>query len=250
VGARRPVLTRVQVAHADAWEAEGRLRERRGGGALAVRGLRLMASGLPSAQWNSGDVTAPDADLAAARAFYAERGADWGLRVPVGMPWRHGRRLLTLRLMALEPGAFRPARDPAGVAIRAATAADLEAVLAIDAAAFGEDPDDERAWLEPHLGAPAVTTALATLDGAPAGTGYAIRSDGAAGPALYLAGVAVREDARRRGVGAALSSWLVSHGLGDGARLAHLHADTDAAARVYARLGFADTAGLDVYVDL
>ena len=49
-----------------------------------------MASGLPDAQWNSGDVTAPDADLDAARAFYAERGAAWGLRVPAGMAWRTG----------------------------------------------------------------------------------------------------------------------------------------------------------------
>ena len=88
------------------------------------------------------------------------------------------------------------------------------------------------------------------LDGEPAGTGYAIATDGRAGPALYLAGVAVRADARRRGVGAALSSWLVARGLRAGARLAHLHADTDGAARVYERLGFADTTGLEVYVRL
>jgi GNAT superfamily N-acetyltransferase len=246
--ARRTVLTRVQVAHADAWEAEGRLRERHGGGALAVRGLRLMASGLPPAQWNSGDVTAPDADLDAARAFYAERGAEWGVRVPVGMRWHHGRRVLTLRLMALEqPSAFR--QSP-GSEIRAATAGDLDTVLAIDAAAFGVAAGGERPWLAPHLGAPSFTTAFATLDGEPAGTGYAVRTDGLGGPALYVAGVAVREEARRRGVGAALSSWLTKQGLRHGARLAHLHADTDAAARVYARLGFADTAGLDVYVDL
>jgi GNAT superfamily N-acetyltransferase len=250
VAAARGRLTRVHVAHADAWEAEGRLREPRGGGALAVRGLRLMASGLAHAQWNSGDVTAPDADLDTARAFYDVRGADWGVRVPAGMPWRHGRRVLTLRLMALEPAAFRPAPAPPGVAVRAATRADLDTVLAIDAAAFDADPAVERAWLEPHLDAPAVTTALATLDGAPAGTGYAIATDGRAGPALYLAGVAVRADARRRGVGAVLSSWLVAHGLRAGARLAHLHADTDDAARVYARLGFADTTGLEVYVGL
>ena len=128
--------------------------------------------------------------------------------------------------MALEPGAFRPAPPPPGVAVRAATRDDLETVLAIDAAAFGEDPEAERPWLAPRLDAPAVTTALATLDGEPAGTGLAIATDGRAGPALYLAGVAVRADARRRGVGAALSSWLVARGLRAGARLAHLHADT------------------------
>lgn len=243
-------LARVHVAHADAWEVEGRLRERDGGGAVEVRGLRLMASGLRPAQWNSGDVTAPDADLEAARAFYAQRGADWGVRVPAGMAWAHGRRLLALDLMALAPARFAPApRDPA-VAVRAAGRADLEAVVAIDAAAFGEDAAAERAWLAPHLGAARITTALATLDGEPAGTGYAIRTDGRAGPALYLAGVAVRPRAQRRGVGAALSSWLVGRGLQRGARLVHLHADNDAAARVYARLGFARAPALDVYVEL
>jgi GNAT superfamily N-acetyltransferase len=209
-----------------------------------------MASGLPQVQWNSGDVTAPDADLDAARAFYAERGAAWGVRVPVGMPWPHGRRVLTLRLMALEPRAFRPAPAAEGVAVRAASPADLDTVVAIDAAGFDEAPAVESPWLEPHLRAGRVTTALAKLDGEPAGTGYAIRTDGRVGPALYLGGVTVLPTARRRGVATALSSWLIARGLAAGAELAHLHADTEDAARVYARLGFADTSGLDVHVDL
>ena len=33
-------------------------------------------------------------------------------------------------------------------------------------------------------------------------------------------------------------------------RLAHLQADTDAAARVYARLGFADAGALEVFTDV
>jgi GNAT superfamily N-acetyltransferase len=241
---------RVHVAHADAWQAEGRLREPHGGGALDVRGLRLMASGLPQPQWNSGDVTAPDADLDAARAFYAARGAGWGVRVPPHIDWRHGRKLLTLRLMALDARDFAPAPRATGVAVEPAGRAALGAIRDIDATVFGEDPAVERAWLEPHLGAPEIDVALATLDGEPAGTGYAIRTDDRAGPCLYLAGVAVRPAARRRGVGAALSSWLLERGLNGGAELAHLHADTPAAARVYARLGFADTEGLDVYVEL
>ena len=245
-----PALSRVQVAHADVWQVEGRLRAPHGGGALEVRGLRLMASGLAGPQWNSGDVTAPDADVAAARAFYAARGAAWGLRVPAGMPWRHGRCLKTLRLMAAEGDAFAPAPVPRGVAVRAAGPDDLETVLAIDAAAFGQNPDEDRGWIAPRLGANGITTALATLDGDPVGTGLAIRTDDRAGPALYVAGVAVAAAARRRGVGAAVSSWLVAGGLEAGARFAHLHADNDPAARVYARLGFADAPGLDVYVGL
>jgi len=241
---------RVHAAHADAWAVEGRLRERDGGGVLEARGLRLMASGLPQAQWNSGDVTAPDADLAVARAFYAARGAAWGLRVPAGMPWRHGRCVKSLRLMAVEGDAFAPVPVPRGMAIRAAGPDDLETVLAIDAEAFHEDPDEERGWIAPRLGARGLTTALATLGGDPVGTGLAIRTDGRAGPALYVAGVAVTGAARRLGVGAAVSSWLVAGGLDAGARFAHLHADNDPAARVYARLGFTEAPALDVYVDL
>jgi GNAT superfamily N-acetyltransferase len=245
-----PALSRVQVAHADAWQVEGRLRERHGGGALEVRGLRLMASGLAGPQWNSGDVTAPHADLDAARAFYGARGAAWGLRVPRAMPWRHGRRLKTLRLMAVDRGAFVPAPAPTGVALRTAGPEDLDTVVAIDGPAFGADPDEERDWIAPRLGVERITSALATLDGQAVATGLAIRTDGRAGPALYLAGVAVAAGARRRGIGAALSSWLVARGLGDGARFAHLHADTAAAARVYERLGFEAAPGLDVYVDV
>src|SRR3954468_13653273 len=170
-------LAPVHVAHADAWEVEGKLRERDGGGAREVRGLRLMASGLKHAQWNSGDVTAPDADVDAARAFYAQRGADWGVRVPAGMPWRHGRLLLTLDIMALEPGDFAPVEAPGHIAVRLAEPGDLETVVSIDAAAFEADPAAERPWLAPHLGGDRITTALATLDGEPAGTGYAIRTD-------------------------------------------------------------------------
>jgi len=243
-------LRRVHVAHADAWQAEGRLRERQGGGTLEVRGLRLMASGLPQAQWNAGDVTAADADLVAAREFYAARGAQWGVRVPPGIRWVYGRRVVSLRLMALEPAGFRPASAVAGLTIDSAGPADLDAVLGIDAIAFGEDPAVERAWLEPHLGAAGVDVALGRLHGEPVATGYTIRTDDRAGPCLYLAGVAVLPAARGRGVAAALSSWLVARGLDRGADLVHLHADSDEAARVYARLGFADAEGLDVYIGI
>ena len=91
---------------------------------------------------------------------------------------------------------------------------------------------------------------LAELGGEPAGTAYTLRSDGAGGPALYLAGVAVLAGARRRGVGAAVSSWLLERGFAAGADLAHLNPDTGEAARLYGRLGFTELPGLDVYVDI
>jgi hypothetical protein len=46
-----------------------------------------------------------------------------------------------------------------------------------------------------------------------------------------------------------MSSWLLARGFAAGARLGHLQADTEAAARVYARLGFADAGSLQVYGD-
>ena len=51
-------------------------------------------------------------------------------------------------------------------------------------------------------------------------------------------------------MGGALCSWLLERRLTAGAALAHLSPDSDDAARLYARMGFAETAGLDVYVEL
>ena len=228
----------------------GRLREESGGGALALRGIRLMASGLPHPQWNNGDVTAADADVEGARAFYAERGVPWGVRVPIDLPWHHGRRLFRKRLMGLERAVLRAASPVPGLRLREAGPADLEAVLAVDTAAFGVDAEVERPWIEPHLGAAGITTVLAELAGEAVGTAYAVRSDGRAGPALYLAGVCVLPAARGRGIGAAVSSWLLEHGFAGGAELAHLHPDDDAAAALYTRLGFAEVPGFDIYIGL
>ena len=239
---------RVRTAHADAWAAEGALRAPMGGGALALTGLRLMASGLPQPQWNGADVTGPYPDLEAARAFYAERGLTLGVRVPEGMSWSGGSHVLDLRLMGLLPRDFAPAPEVPGLAVRVAD--DLETVLDLDTAAFGGDRDASRPWIQPHLTEPGFTVALAELDGEPAATAYSLRTDGAAGPSLLLAGVAVAEPLRRRGIGGAISSWLLERGFADGARLAHLHADTDAAARVYARLGFVDAGALRVFADV
>ena len=209
-----------------------------------------MAAGFEAPGVNSGDVTGPDPDLDAARAFYAARGVTWGLRVPPELPWRHGRLLFRRRLMAVPRAAFAPAPAVQGLRLRKAGPDDLAPVLHVDSTVFDIDPTDNTRWLAPLLDAERADFALAELDGEPAGTAYTLRSDGSAGPSLYLAGVAVLPAARRRGVGAALSSWLLERGFAAGAELAHLNPDTDEAARIYGRLGFAETPGLDIYVDI
>jgi GNAT superfamily N-acetyltransferase len=215
-----------------------------------LRGIRLMASGLAHPQWNSADVTGPYADLEGAREFYAERGVAWGVRVPAGMPFKAGRHLFTMRLMGLLAGDLQVAPAVEGLTLRTAGPDDLESVLHVDTSAFGSDPELYRPWTAPHLDAPQITVVLAELGGEPVGTAYALRSDGPAGPAVFLAGVAVLEAARRRGIAAAMSAWLLERGFAEGARLAHLHPDTDDAARVYARLGFTEAGALDIFVDL
>lgn len=241
------LVQRTRAAVADAWEAEGLLRESVGGGAAELRDVRLMASGLPRAQWNSADVTGPDPDLAGASAFYASRGLPWGIRVSAGTPWAHGRHVIRQRLMAV--AAFRPAPAAAELELAPAGREDIEWVVSVDAAAFAEDLEADRPWIEPHLGAAGVETAIARWRGKPVATGYTVRTDGRAGPALYLGGIAVLAEFRRRGVAAATASWLLQRGLAAGADFAHLHADSEESARVFARLGFRDAGALDVYAE-
>jgi len=243
---------RVRTVHADAWEAQGRLRERSGGAVGEVHGVRLVATGIAALELNGGDVTAADADLAGARAFFAGRGVDWSLRVPAAMGWEHGRRFRSLRLMGLEAGAHGHRPEPVpGLELRRAVGHDIDAVLAIDAIAFGADPGPQGAWWAPMLGAgETVTVVLAELRSEPVATGYAVHTDGRAGPAVHLGGIGVLPAARGRGIASALSAWLLDEAWRRGAQLAELHADSTAAARIYARLGFFEAGALDVYVDV
>lgn len=240
----------VRTAHADAWEAHGLYRASAGGGTARLPGIRLMASGLPHPQWNSGDVLdAEIVEVAAVSSWYDAKGVPWGVRVPRGMTWPHGRRLFALRLMGLAADAFRPAPGVEGVTLRVAGPVDAAVVLGVDTAAFEEPVEMQRPWVEPMLSQPSLTVCLAERDGEPVGCGYCLVTDGEAGPAVYVAGVGVVPAARRCGIGAAVSSWLVRRGLDAGAELAHLHPDTDDAERIYARLGFVEVDGFDIYVD-
>jgi GNAT superfamily N-acetyltransferase len=243
----------VQLAHADAWQEQGRLRLADGGDRADLPGARLMSSGLPYPQWNTADVLEADVvDVEALVDWYAVRGIPWGVRVADGSPWPHGRRIARQRLMGQTRGGFRPAPSSAGggAVVRRAGPADLDAVVAVDVAAFDGDPGPARRWLAPMLADDAVAVVLAEDDGGPVGTAYAVRSDDLAGPAVLLGGVAVVPRARRRGLASAMSSRLLREAYDDGARLGHLQPDSDAAAAVYARLGFVEVEGVEIRVDV
>jgi ribosomal protein S18 acetylase RimI-like enzyme len=235
----------VRAAHGDAWQALGVA------GTCELPGLRLSATGLAHPQWNDGDVDDPAlVDVDAVRAWYAERAVPWGLRVPAGAAWPHGRKLFSKRLMGLVPGDFDPAAPPPDVVVRAGTTAELDAVVAVDAAAFEEPVEVEQPWIALLSAHPAVIVAVAEVGSEVVGTGSVTRTDGRAGPAGYVAGIAVAAANRRRGIGAAITSRLVTTAFAAGARMCHLHPDTDAAAAIYARLGFVEVDGLDIYVDV
>ena len=209
-----------------------------------------MASGLEYSHLNAACMTDPGlADVEAARAWYRERKLSWGAIVPAGTRWPHGRRLLTIALMATRPEDFAGEPAPAGVTLRKAGEEDLETLVAIDNGAFGSAAAPARAWLGPLCTCDDADVAIGELNGVPVAAGYVLRCDGAAGPSLYLGGIGVLPPTRRRGIAAALLTWLVAPGLKRDGNFAHLQTDSENAARVYSRLGFAELNGIDIYVD-
>jgi GNAT superfamily N-acetyltransferase len=188
------------------------------------------------------------------RAWYAARahgaGVPWGVHVPAAQSFSHGRRLFRKRCMALTPAGFRAAPSVTEVVLRAAGAADAALVASIDARTFGGEFEQTLAWCEPHLGAAGFSVVLAALAGAPVAVGTAVITNASAGPCVGVFGVGVVERARRRGIGALVTSSLIERAFARGAGFAHLNPTSDEAARIYTRLGFVETAGLDVYADL
>lgn len=228
--------TRVLTAHGDAWQVHGRLRA----GALEVPGARLMASGLPTPQWNNADVHDVAAvDVGELASWYDDRRVPWGVRVPAGSPWPTGEFLFRKRMAGLDAGEFRrPVTD-----VPVAAADDLDEVLDLDHAVYGGDRELTRRWMAPLFDAPEVTVAVARASGRAAGTGYTVRSDGWAGPALYLVGLAVLPDAPD-GTLDAVAAFLLTRGFEAGAEFAHHHPDEDDPVR----WGFTEVEGFDVYL--
>jgi ribosomal protein S18 acetylase RimI-like enzyme len=143
-------------------------------------------------------------------------------------------------LMSCRPEAFKPFPTPEEVHLTqlssAAAAAELEAFQAIRWTDGGEidrpAPPVDR--LRAEIARPNSVFLLAWLDWEPVGTGVSHSLKGAA----EIVGVVTRQDRRRRGVAAAITSELVRRHFANGGDFAFLDAANDEASRVYERLGF------------
>lgn len=241
----------MRTAHADAWQAEGRLREPYGGGVCAVQGARAMASGIRTPKWNNADVSHEQVDVAALGAWYAGRGMPWGLRVPLEIPLAVGEPLFVKRCMGLwaSGGADSGPRlvdPPGGVRVGRIRADERDRFVALEVAAFGDDPATARAWLAPQFGVAGFDHWVAEVAGATVGIATSVRSDELAGPAVMVTGVAALAGADARLVKAQLSAQIGAEAVpaGGGATLVHVYPDDDEEATAFAAVGFIEVPGL------
>jgi GNAT superfamily N-acetyltransferase len=143
-------------------------------------------------------------------------------------------------LMSCRPEAFKPFATPEEVHITqltsAAAPAELEAFQSIRWTDGGEidrpPPPVER--LRADMARANSVFLLAWLDWEPVGTGVSHSLKGAG----EIVGVVTRQDRRRRGVAAAITSELVRRHFANGGDFVFLDAASEDAARVYKRLGF------------
>ncbi len=155
-------------------------------------GARLMASGLPQAQWNNADVTDASVDVSAIRRWYEPRGVPWGLRVPLEITLDYGEPLFVKRCVALLPSS-KPLETQDSVSVRPEP--DASAYAQLEAVAFAYDISEARGWLRPQFAHRAFRHWVATINGTPAAIGTTVRTDGDAGAASYLTGLALLPDA-------------------------------------------------------
>jgi hypothetical protein len=240
----------VRTAHADAWQVEGRLREPYGGGVCTVRGARAMASGIKTPKWNNADVTHQQVDVEALRAWYAARGMPWGLRIPLELSLAVGEPLFVKRCMGLVVSSGAESRlrrlGPAGgVEVRRIRADERDRFVALEVAAFGDDPATARAWLAPQFGVAGFDHWVAELAGATVGSAASVRSDELAGPAVMMTGMAAVPGADARLVKAQLSAQISAQAApaGPGATLVHVYPDDDEEAAAFAAVGFLEVPG-------
>jgi len=223
-----------------------------GGEVAQIDGLEVYLSHLADPGENFAFVRTepkdPEAALAEAEAVLRGNGMPFGIGVLAG---RHPSVDAAVRaaghhVLFEEPTMTARVADLARVAlppdVRLAEAGpeDLSAAAALDAIAFDGDIDVSRGMYTRGL-LEVARVIMATVDGRIVGVATGVP----AGWAVGVFGVAVAPEARRRGIGAALTRAAAR--AGDGAQTAWLSARGEAA-RVYERLGFREVARTQIWV--
>jgi GNAT superfamily N-acetyltransferase len=185
-----------------------------------------------------------------AEAEFVRRGHALGVNLQRGRHPRvdHAVRSLGLALllerpaMAVNPGVLPEAPLPAGAEIRSVTTdVDVGALVAVGVAAFEDDPAIGMAFYGAGArGVDGVRTFVAWEGDDPVGisAGYLVRG------AVSVMGVAVVPEARRRGIGAALT---VNAARAFPSDLAWLH-PSEMARPMYEALGFATVSDWEIWV--
>ncbi|MFF2571573.1 GNAT family N-acetyltransferase [Streptomyces sp. NPDC058084] len=141
-------------------------------------------------------------------------------------------------LMVLTADADALPSPPEDVTVRMVGSADpaLESAVAAPYAAFGAAPTPgAAAQVAARLDA-GLTRLAAAFD--PSGTALAAGQHQPVGPVSEVVGVGTRPEARRRGLGLAVTAALVEDARAHGAETVFLTATDATVARLYARLGF------------
>ncbi|MET7305596.1 GNAT family N-acetyltransferase [Streptomyces sp. NPDC005134] len=141
-------------------------------------------------------------------------------------------------ILACAPGNLLPPKSVGTLVIaEPATDAEFDAAARVQHHGYGgtgEPEGGEAAWLRNAVAGGGVA-ALATVDGVPAGAGgCSVPVDGL----TELAGLAVADTFRRRGIGAALSAHLTAIAFSRGCRVVWLEPGDADVERIYAGIGY------------
>lgn len=221
-------LARQRHATVAAWRADAATRP--AGDWADLGGLAVHTTGLPVVFWNGAHVTEPRglAALPAARDWFADRGMPWGILVPAELDLDPGTPHVKDQPVMLRSLADLP--PPPEVTLRWDSGQDA---AALQARVFEDALATE--FVLPKLVNPACAVVVAYLDGRPAATATLVSVDSVAG--VY--GVATVEEARRQGLGRAVTLAVLHEGVRRGCDLAFLN-PSELGYGVYAALGFTD----------
>jgi GNAT superfamily N-acetyltransferase len=240
-------MARQRAATLRFWREDVSVRP--GGDWADLDGVQVHTTGLAPRHWNGATVSRP-VELAPLipriASWFAERDKPWGLLIPAeldltppGLAHLTDQKVMLRRLDALPPVVL-----PVGLAVD--EHASPEQVTRVQSEAFGDPYDVTLAFVAPTLGpsaAPPQQTLTAYDDGEPVGCATVVLMDEAAG--VY--GVAVRDDWRRRGIGAALTAMCLHRAAAAGCDLAYLN-PSEIGYGMYASLGFVDAPPMRIWV--